>query len=376
MGGSSAKELNMRRVWAASIAGWVAIAIASMAADYYLAVVMHYYHEGPKVPLVEVTLRCLVEYLYWMLTTPVILMVTSGRSLSQRHLARTLMVFSGWFLAFWFLHSLYRAATNHIPYPNTPPNGFAALVYYYLLAKIVGDLWVFASIVGFNQVREYYRRETSRDNELARAELLLLKRQIQPHFLFNALNSISALMHHDVDAADNMLTELSDLLRMTLKTDSALKGDLAHEIELLKSYLMIEGIRFGKKLQYSIDVPPELYGSSVPSLILQPIVENAILHGVFPIQRPGMIRITARERDAQLVLTVSDNGDGFEFKRMVEGIGLGNTRARLLQLYGVDQTFTLERSDEGGARVTMSFPLEFSLMREREDHVTKSTDHR
>lgn len=375
MDGSSTKELNMRRVWMVSIAGWVTIAIASMAADYYLAVVMYHYHEGPKLPLVEVALRSLVEYLYWMLTTPVILMVTSGRSLSQRHLTRTLAIFSGWFLAFWVLHSLYRAATNHIPYPNTPANGFAALVYYYLLAKIVGDLWVFASIVGFNQVREYYRRETTRDNELARAELLLLKRQIQPHFLFNALNSISALMHHDVDAADNMLTELSDLLRMTLKSDSALKGDLAHEIELLKSYLMIEGIRFGKKLQYSIDVPAELYGSSVPSLILQPIVENAILHGVFPIPRPGMIRITARERDRRLVLTVSDNGDGFELKRMVEGIGLGNTRARLLQLYGADQTLSLERSDEGGARVTMSFPLEFSLMREREDYVTKSTDH-
>src|SRR5262249_13039082 len=161
---------------------------------------------------------------------------------------------------------------------------------------------------------------------------------------------ISSLMHHDVEAADAMMSELSSLLRATLKTDSALKSELAHEIELLRSYLTIEGIRFGDKLHYKIDIPRELLECTIPSLILQPIVENAILHGVFPNQRTGMICIEGRRDGQRLVLSVSDNGEGFDSDHPREGIGLSNTRARLNQLYGDEQSIVLDRSEDGGAR--------------------------
>ncbi len=370
------KPLNMRRVWVISTAGWITITIATTALDYFLAMLMNYYREGPRITLTAALRFSVVEYTYWALTTPAILALTRGLRFSRKTLSRSLLICTGWFFVFWCLHSGYRAASNNLLYQMPPGTTFVALLNYYLLAKVGKDFWVFGTIVGFNQIREHYSRETARDNELARAQLLLLKRQVQPHFLFNTLNSISTLMHHNVDAADDMLTELSALLRATLKTNSAMKVDLAHEIELLKSYLSIEAIRFGKKLQYSIDVPPELYGCSIPSLILQPIVENAILHGVFPLDRPGMIRILARQRDRDIVLIVSDNGDGFKTHRFVEGVGLGNTRARLEQLYGTDHTFTLGVSDEGGASVAMSFPLEYSAVHDKDTHGTQSASRR
>ena len=244
-----------------------------------------------------------------------------------------------------------------------------------MLVNLMNDLWIYGSIIGFTQIREYYRRQRKSAEELSQAQLQLLKRQLQPHFLFNAFNSISALMHRDVNAADEMLTELGGLLRATLKGDSVLKGRLGDELALLKAYLDIERIRFGSRLRYSIDVPAELEDVGVPSLILQPIVENAIIHGIAGRLRPGFIEIHARRHVDRLLLSVADNGVATEPDAFVEGIGLGNTRARLLHLYGERHSFRLEPLRPEGTLVTMSFPAEV-IQRNGDNHAAQSTRHR
>jgi two-component system, LytTR family, sensor kinase len=370
---STAPTLNTRRVWLYSLIGWTAIAISATFLDYLTALFMSHYGEAPRIPLVRVAKICFIEFGFWAVSTPIITVFTQGYELRREKLIGSLAKLGGWLVLFWVMHACYRALTNRFLYPAAEVNGFVAVLNYYLLAKVGNDMWVFGSIVGFNHIRSHYRHATERDQELARAQLLLLKRQIQPHFFFNALNSISSLMHRDVNAADDMMSELAGLLRMTLQTNMALKADLAQEIELIESYLGIEAIRFGKKLQYEIDVPPDLYGCAVPSLILQPIVENAVLHGIFPMQRPGAIRISAREKSGSLVLSVSDNGEGFQFGRFVEGVGIGNTRARLEQLYGNLQRLVLSQSESGGAEVTITIPLEYTSREEKDTYGSTSS---
>ena len=205
-------------------------------------------------------------------------------------------------------------------------------------------LMMYCSIVGITYAIDYY--EQFRDEalkaakiqqKLAQAELLALKKQLHPHFLFNTLHAISALMHKDIDAADKMIVRLSSLLRATLENTGVQEVALRQEIEILKAYLEIEQIRFQDRLEVSIQVDPELYDKKVPNLILQPIVENAIRHGIAPFTKQGKIVVSAYQVNDCLELRVTDNGKGMPTDQKTEsqkGIGLQNTRMRLEQLYG------------------------------------------
>jgi two-component system, LytTR family, sensor kinase len=211
----------------------------------------------------------------------------------------------------------------------------------------------------------FYRRYRQRDAEaavlasrLASAELEVLKSQLHPHFLFNAMNTISALMHRDVKAADRMLARLSELLRAALDHTSDQEVALSDELNFLESYLEIEQTRFGSRLNVEVDAPPNVLDAIVPHMILQPIVENAIRHGVAPRAAMGTVTIRARGRRDMLDLEVLDDGPGVPPGRSANGgLGLANTRARLQQLYG--ERFNLETRNraEGGFRVSMSIPF-------------------
>src|SRR5437868_2345148 len=277
--------------------------------------------------LISVTRYVLVECGYWAVCTPLIVFFSRGVRWSETTVARAVFAVVFGFVVFWTVHGIYRTSLHWVVYIQIRPIGapFRRGVRTYMLVNLMNDLWIYGSIIGFTQIREYYRRQRKSAEELSQAQLQLLKRQLQPHFLFNAFNSISALMHRDVNAADEMLTELGGLLRATLKGDSVLKGRLGDELALLKAYLDIERIRFGSRLRYSIDVPAELEDVGVPSLILQPIVENAIIHGIAARLRPGFIEIHARRHVDRLLLSVADNGVATEPDAFVEGIGLGNT---------------------------------------------------
>jgi LytS/YehU family sensor histidine kinase len=181
---------------------------------------------------------------------------------------------------------------------------------------------------------------------------------LKPHFLFNALNSISSLMYSDVTAADRMLVRLSELLRLTMSQSGAPLTPLRTEIAFLECYLGIEQIRFRERLTVRMEIDPATLDAQVPSLILQPLVENAIRHGIEPHVRAGIITIRSTHTADTLVLTVIDNGAGVPpggFKR--EGIGIANSRARLEELYGERQTFEMSNQPEGGLCVRLTFPF-------------------
>ncbi|HVG24508.1 MAG TPA: histidine kinase, partial [Thermoanaerobaculia bacterium] len=178
-----------------------------------------------------------------------------------------------------------------------------------------------------------YARNTSRlETQLAHAQLDALKMQLNPHFLFNTLNSVSALMYVDVDAADAMLTRLSDFLRTTLERPIAQEIPLSEEIAFVQRYLEIERMRFEERLRVNVDVAAGTEDALVPALILQPLVENAIHHGIARRPDGGAIGIRALRRDDMLHLVVTDDVDGTPDVR--ERVGLSNTRARLQALYG------------------------------------------
>ena len=221
---------------------------------------------------------------------------------------------------------------------------------------------VVASVHAFGYFQRRRRRElnVSRlETRLVQAHLEVLRMQLRPHFLFNTLNAISALMRRDVDAADRMIALLSDLLRMSLDHDERHQVSLDHELEFLNRYLAIEQIRFRDRLEVEIDVEPECLAAQVPRLILQPLVENSIRHGIAMRSAAGRVAIRGRRAGDRLTLVVWDDGPGIpDGTALREGIGLTNTRARLDQFYGGDHRFELRNAAAGGLEVHLEIPFE------------------
>jgi two-component system, LytTR family, sensor kinase len=227
------------------------------------------------------------------------------------------------------------------------------------------NLMIYWVIVAVGQAFGYYRKYRDRElhaaeleKVLVQAKLRALQMQLNPHFLFNTLHSISSLMHQDVEAADRMLARLSELLRATLESSDAQEVPLRRELEVLKLYLSIEQIRFGQRLAIRMDVASDTLDAQVPNLILQPLVENAIRHGIEPHKRPGLIELRARRRNGDLTLEICDNGIGLKGDRPLrEGVGLSNSRARLRELYGPAHGFELNQNPEGGLRIEVRIPF-------------------
>jgi LytS/YehU family sensor histidine kinase len=235
-------------------------------------------------------------------------------------------------------------------------DGFTALfarTYHFGLLVYWGIVAVHQAVAHF---REQELRASRLEAELARAELQALRRQLHPHFLFNTLNAISALMHRDVKAADLMLARLSEFLRTAIESDGAQEVALGRELELLERYLEIEKVRFRDRLTVRMDVAPDALSARVPSLVLQPLVENSIRHGIGNRRGAGVLEVRAVRDDGSLRLSVRDNGVGMS-DAAVEGVGLSNTRARLEQLYGPHHTFELRNIPEGGLEVTLAIPF-------------------
>jgi two-component sensor histidine kinase len=235
-------------------------------------------------------------------------------------------------------------------------------------ARAALDVLVYWSLVGvcqaimiFRSSQERERRAAELEARLTSAKLQALRMQINPHFLFNTLNSIAALVYVNPRAADEMLGDLSELLRRSLDSMEEQEIPLAQELEFIGAYLSIEQKRFGERLRVEQSVPDELLKALVPALILQPLVENAIRHGIEPQRGPGLISIEAKQEDQQLHLIVRDNGRGLpdaDLNSSVRrGIGLTNTRARLQGLYGQDQSFSLGKGEPQGCRVDIHLPL-------------------
>lgn len=230
---------------------------------------------------------------------------------------------------------------------------FNATMYWLVLLGHHG--WMY-----YQRYRERERQASALTTELMQARLNLLRLQLNPHFLFNTLNTISALIHEDPNTADKVLVRLGQLLRRTLDMAETQEVSLREELDFLDGYLDIERARFEERLTVENDIEPGVTQFLVPALILQPLVENAIRHGIEPREEMGRVRICVRRagRD-QLELKVSDNGPGFpngETAPLREGVGLSNTRSRLSHLYGAEHTFEMRRTPEGGLEVRLLIP--------------------
>lgn len=217
-------------------------------------------------------------------------------------------------------------------------------------------------VVAFQQrAHEREKRAAELEQRLTAARLQALQMQLNPHFLFNTLNAVASLMHSDVDAADRVLIRLSELLRRALDTRDRQEVPLREELAFLDRYLEIEQTRFGSRLTIEREIDPSLLEQPVPNLVLQPLVENAIKHGIEPQRRQGVIRVEARRDGAGMRLTVRDNGGGLhpeQAPRKGHGIGLGNTRRRLEQLYGARQELVIRDAEGGGTEVVMRLPCQ------------------
>ena len=201
----------------------------------------------------------------------------------------------------------------------------------------------------------FFRRDQQRAARLARARLDALKSQLQPHFLFNTLNVIAELVHQDPNKADAMITALSDMLRLTLASASEQLIPLERETEFVERYFAIMQTRLGERLQFDCQIPLSTKLALVPPFLLQPLVENAILHGIEPLPAGGLVTLRAQVEGDTLHLSVADNGVGMDATPLREGIGLANTRARLQELFGDAAQVTLTNGDGVTVEVTMPF---------------------
>ncbi|MBI4325306.1 MAG: histidine kinase [Chloroflexi bacterium] len=302
-------------------------------------------------------------YVFALLSFPVVWLARRfriERGQWQRSVSVHLLASAGFSLLYIVLRAVVAQGQGWL---SRQPVTFSEAFQPLLVKTFHFSLLIYWVIVSVNHAFDYYRQAQERElhtaeleRRLAEARLQALQMQLNPHFLFNTLHTISALMHKDVEAADRMITRLSDLLRYALESTDEQEVTLQQELAFLRDYLEIEQTRFGDRLAVRMDIAPETLEAQVPNLILQPLLENAIRHGVEPQARPGVIELRAQNRNGQLHLELRDNGQGLP-PDLEEGVGLSNTRARLEHLYGQAHRFELANAAAGGLVVRVIIPF-------------------
>lgn len=358
------------RIWVTGFAIWTVVGL-SFASRYFLT----FYKRGDDVTWQEIYFGNLIDFYLWGLTTPFIFWLSRKYPIERKHLVSrsmlhlvvamilNIIVLSIASPIIWYSglenKALYPTPFSYIiPSILEPPLLHQALLIYF------GTLIVAHAFRYYRQVQEGKARTAELASQLAQAQLSALKMQIQPHFLFNTLNSIAALLHKDVEAADRMIARLSDFLRMTLKNAGESAVTLEQELEFVKTYLEIEKIRFQDRLQVEFDISDDALRTQVPNLILQPLIENALRHGVARQISVGHLQIHAAREANRLVIKIEDNGPGLNENgnrksKTGAGVGLANTRARLGQFYGDNFSFEIaETIDSPGTVVSLNVPCQ------------------
>jgi two-component system LytT family sensor kinase len=332
--------------------------------------------EGMHHAWVKLFVTIVLSWLPWALSTGLVLRL--GRRFPPVKL-RPLVNWLAHLAACATIGLVYSAWTTWMqvrfnPYANSStPGPFAHLLFDKFYNGILTFLVLYAAIVTVSYVLEsrerlaLQRTETARLNELlSKAQLDALRRQIEPHFLFNTLNTVAGLVREGRnDAAVSMIAGLSDFLRRVLQDSTQQQVPLGEEMEFAQKYLDIQKVRFAERLQLSVDVPKELYPAQVPSLILQPMVENAVKHGIAKRAQGGAIRIAASRRDGMLTLSVCNDGPSLpaDWEKSRTGIGISNVRTRLQGLYGDAFELCMRNQDGGGVEVSVSLPFVEALPR-------------
>jgi two-component system LytT family sensor kinase len=220
---------------------------------------------------------------------------------------------------------------------------------------------LFRSIGYYQRLREREQMASRLEGQLVQARLQALQMQLNPHFLFNTLNGVSSLMRSDPDLADEMLERLSSLLRITLAKGQAQKVRLQEEMDVVQLYVSIQQLRFGDRVKHSIEVAPEAWDALVPTMILQPIVENAYVHGISKSLTEGTITIKASIEGDTLCMSIRNTGcvpGSFKDGPKKQGVGIANVKARLQLHYGSRQGFTIQEVGPGDVTAEFQLPLE------------------
>ena len=347
-------------------APWLLLAVVSTVVGLYFA---SQAYANPEIramlPFKNALAINLVYYWFWGAVVPVVVALGKRYRFEAGRWRRPLVVHV---LASILLSAAIIVATElvltdllHVRhYPLADTLRFAFLANFHSLLPtywlILAGFYAFDYYVKF---RDREVRAVQLEARLAEAQLRALRMQLQPHFLFNTLNSISSLMYSDLEAADSMMTRLADFLRLTLESDGAQEVSLGRELEFVARYLEIERIRFEERLVVDLEVEPEARRALVPSMVLQPLVENALRHGIDRRAGGGRVALAASRENNRLRVRISNDGplvaaDGEASAR--QHVGLANTRDRLAQLYGKAYELRFEPRPEGGAVVTLELP--------------------
>lgn len=340
--------------------------VLSTGAGLYFATQLHFAYPEPfRRPWRQAIEINLVHYWIWGLLAPLIILAARCWPFSRSTWVSALPVHLALGLVLTAVQ--ISAAQLILNALGVPPHGMVLSLAKALRTNFHSSLptyWLVLAVVHavdyYTKFKEREVRASQLEARLAEAQLAALKRQMNPHFLFNTLNSISSLMYVDPNAADAMLARLSELLRLALDADGEQEVPLARELAMLSRYLEIEKIRFEDRLRIEVDVAPALLDARVPALSLQPLAENAIRHGLARRPEGGTLRVHAARDDGKLRLAVEDDGAGLplqEARDGGDGIGLGNLRARLEQLYGEAQRIELADRPGGGATVEITIPF-------------------
>ena len=291
----------------------------------------------------------LMRFIPWLILTPVIIWTCSHYTLERGNWQKSLRVYFLLCLGSLALVGAFAwwsppLSSGPAPGPATSVTSDTRATLYLVLRRVTFQIPTFCGLVAIAHALRFYERSKERERRglelqasLAQARLQALRMQMNPHFLFNTLNSIASLVQEDGKKAEEMITALSELLRLTLRSTDRQEVTVREEVQFLERYLQIEKTRFGERLLIERDIDPDTLNGLVPILILQPLVENAVKHGIETQIAPGRIRLEIRREGDQLTFTVTDNGRGpapSANGELREGIGLGNTRSRLKELYG------------------------------------------
>jgi two-component system LytT family sensor kinase len=361
------KEMIRRRSslqWLVPSAICALLGVVFSTQDYFLQA-----RKGEPVTWGDAFIDQLPFWFYWAILSPFIWWLARRRPVERRRWLRSLPVH---FLAGLLLASVYPLL--YILLYITRSGGTTTLyvsgrihLFYFINTLVFGMIiyWVIMTIIlTLNYYRKYQEEKlgaSSLKAQLAQAELQSLKMQLHPHFLFNALHSVTALiLKNDNREAIRMINRLSELLRLAIRDTTTQLVPLEQELEFAERYLEIERIRFQDRLTVHMDIDPRALNAEVPNLILQPLVENAVRHAIALHSTAGWIGITAKCLDQKLHLEVSDDGPGLPadwHDAKKEGVGLKNTRARLLQLYGDAYDFELSNGKEKGTVATLVLPF-------------------
>lgn len=301
----------------------------------------------------------------WGLLTIAIFRLTQRFPLDRKHWLRYLPIYLAAAVLCAPIHLILHVFFNRMLYPAYGTLAEALQINFF--SRITWRIFVFAILAlachGWGAQRRFRneeRKATDLHVQLVQAQLEALKMQMHPHFLFNTLHSLSELIHRDTRAAEEVIVRLADFLRLSLRDPGQQEVPLRKEVEFLQCYLEIEKVRLQDRLQIVMEIEPALLDIPVPHFILQPLVENAVRHGIAPRSGPGKVEIRASQSDSELRIEVIDNGAGLSTTAdscFQKGLGLSNTRARLEKMYGPGSHLQLRNHPQGGMVATLNIPL-------------------